>query len=78
MVFEMDEIVRYSQTDRELRLTVPALLDFFQDAATFQAGEAGVGVDVLNANGRNLSLPFQQPFRKPKLLHQNAGRRVSR
>ena len=46
MVFEMDEIVRYSQTDRELRLTVPALLDFFQDAATFQAGEAGVGVDV--------------------------------
>lgn len=51
MVFEMDEIVRYSQTDRELRLTVPALLDFFQDAATFQAGEAGVGVDVLNANG---------------------------
>ncbi|MBR5666271.1 MAG: acyl-[Lachnospiraceae bacterium] len=51
MVFEMDEIVRYSQTDGQLRLTVPALLDFFQDAATFQAEEAGVGVDVLNAHG---------------------------
>lgn len=49
MRFEFDEIVRYSQTDGNLRLTVSALLDLFQDAATLQAEEAGVGVNVLNA-----------------------------
>lgn len=48
---EFEETIRYSQTDGNLRLTVPALLDFFQDAATFQAEEAGVGVNVLNSKG---------------------------
>lgn len=51
MKFEFEETIRYSQTDGNLRLTVPALLDFFQDAATFQAEEAGVGVNVLNSHG---------------------------
>lgn len=51
MIFEFEETIRYSQTDGDLRLTVPALLDFFQDAATFQAEAAGVGVNVLNDHG---------------------------
>lgn len=53
MRYEMEEIIRYSQTDGNLRLTVPALLDFFQDAATLQAEEAGVGAGVLA--GRKLA-----------------------
>ena len=47
MRFELYETVRYSQTDGKLRLTVPALLDYFQDVATLQAEEAGVSAAAL-------------------------------
>lgn len=47
MSFEFEEIIRYSQTDASLTLTLPALLDLFQDAPTLQAERLGVGINRL-------------------------------
>ncbi|WWR15555.1 acyl-ACP thioesterase domain-containing protein [Lachnospiraceae bacterium JLR.KK008] len=39
--------VRYSETDSEERLTLPAITDYFQDCGTFQSEELGLGVRYL-------------------------------
>lgn len=39
--------IRYSETDREGKLTVGALLDYFQDCATFHSEDLGLGIDYL-------------------------------
>lgn len=39
--------VRYSETDSEERLTLPAITDYFQDCGTFQSEELGLGVKYL-------------------------------
>ena len=48
-VFEYTDTIRYSKVDGELKLSVPALIDYFQDAAISQSEELGVGTKVLNA-----------------------------
>ncbi len=49
MVFEINEIIRFSQTDKDLLLKITEMLYFFQDVATLQAEELGVGLSVLEA-----------------------------
>ncbi len=49
MNYEYKETVRYSLVDEELYLTLPAILDFFQDAAIGQSEQLGVGIRVLKA-----------------------------
>lgn len=39
--------VRYSETDSNERLTLPAITDYFQDCGTFQSEELGLGVKYL-------------------------------
>ncbi len=39
--------VRYSETDTDERLTLPAITDYFQDCGTFQSEELGLGVKYL-------------------------------
>jgi len=39
--------VRYSETDSDERLTLPAITDYFQDCGTFQSEELGLGVKYL-------------------------------
>ena len=39
--------VRYSETDSEGRLTLPALLNYFQDASTFHSEDLKLGVEYL-------------------------------
>ncbi len=53
MSYEYKETVRYSLVDEELYLTLPAILDFFQDAAIGQSEQLGVGIRVLKK--RNLA-----------------------
>ena len=48
-VFEYTDTIRYSKVDGELKLSIPALIDYFQDAAISQSEELGVGTKVLNA-----------------------------
>lgn len=39
--------VRYSETDSEGKLSLPALLNYFQDCTTFHSEELGVGVNYM-------------------------------
>ena len=48
-VFEYTDTIRYSKVDGELKLSIPALIDYFQDAAISQSEELGVGTKALNA-----------------------------
>ncbi len=43
-MYTFDSKIRYSETDREGKLTLDSLLNYFQDASTFQSEELGVGV----------------------------------
>lgn len=44
--------VRYSETDGREYLTLPAIVDYFQDAATFQSEDVGYGTDVMRSINR--------------------------
>lgn len=46
-MYEFQSRIRYSQLDSDGNLTLPALLDYFQDCSTFQSEELGVGVEYL-------------------------------
>ncbi|MBO4767457.1 MAG: hypothetical protein J5532_09190 [Lachnospiraceae bacterium] len=52
-IYEYTDTVRYSKVDGELKLTIAALVDYFQDAAIEQSEALGVGTKVINA--RNLA-----------------------
>ncbi len=43
-MYTFDSRIRYSEIDSEGRLTLPALLNYFQDASTFQSEDLGVGL----------------------------------
>jgi len=42
--------VRYSETDLERKLTIPAIINYFQDASTFQSESFGLGIDYCREN----------------------------
>ena len=46
-----DTRIRYSEVDKAGRLTLPGLLNYFQDVCTFQAEDVGVGTLYLRENG---------------------------
>lgn len=39
--------VRYSEVDSSLRLTYPALINYFQDCSVFHSEDLGIGIDFL-------------------------------
>ena len=43
-VFEFDAHIRYSEVDHRGLLTLPALINYFQDASTFQSEVIGMGM----------------------------------
>ena len=43
-MYTFDSRIRYSETDSEGKLTLASLLNYFQDATTFQSEELGVGI----------------------------------
>lgn len=44
-MYEFTSKIRYSETDSTGRLSLTALLDYFQDCSTFQSEELGLGID---------------------------------
>lgn len=46
-MYTFDSRIRYSETDSEGRLTLEALLDYFQDCSTFHSEDLGVGLQYL-------------------------------
>lgn len=51
-MYTFDGRIRYSETDSECRLTLEALLDYFQDCSTFHSEDLEIGLQYLNE--RNL------------------------
>lgn len=47
MYYTFDGKIRYSETDSEGRLTLAALLNYFQDCSTFQSEMLGLGVKYM-------------------------------
>ena len=50
MYYTFDGKIRYSETDSEGRLTLSALLNYFQDCSTFQSQMLGLGVKYMKEN----------------------------
>lgn len=44
--------VRYSETDKDGRLAVPSIINYFQDCSTFQSESLQVGIEYLKATQR--------------------------
>ena len=53
MPYTFESRIRYSETDREGNLTLAALLNYFQDASTFQSEDLGLGISYTKE--RNLA-----------------------
>lgn len=47
MIYQFDSRVRYSEVDMERKLTLPSILNYFQDCSSFHSEKAGVGIDFL-------------------------------
>ena len=50
-MYEYDIRIGYSQVDENKKLSVPALIDLFQDCSTFQSEDLGVGFDYCKEKG---------------------------
>lgn len=61
--------VRYSEIDETQAMTLPALINYFQDCSTFQSEDLGVGLEVLTERGKAWILSSWQIVteRLPKL-----------
>ncbi len=49
-MYEYDIRIGYHQVDENKTLTIPALIDLFQDCSTFQSEDLGIGVDYCREN----------------------------
>lgn len=46
-MYHFDTRVRFSETDKERKLTMEAIVDYFQDCSTFQTEDMGIGFSYL-------------------------------
>lgn len=52
MSYRFEDRIRYSEIGEDKCLTLPAILDYFQDCCTFQSEEIGQGVEVVEKRKR--------------------------
>lgn len=83
-MYTFDSRIRYSEIDRSGRLSIPAVVDYFQDCSAFQSEELGVGVEYL-ANKKRAwilnswlsSIPQSWEISICGLLHKRSGTKAS-
>ena len=51
-MYTFDSRIRYSETDSRGKLTLPALLNYFQDCSTFQSEDIGLGLRYMAEQGQ--------------------------
>ncbi len=51
-MYTLEGRVRYSEIDGKGQLTIPAFINYLQDCCTFQAEDAGIGLNFLMARNR--------------------------
>lgn len=59
-MYEFNSRVRYSEIDHHGTLTLPALINYFQDCSTFQSEDVGLGTEVLKEEKRAWILSYWQ------------------
>ncbi|MBO4374725.1 MAG: acyl-[acyl-carrier-protein] thioesterase [Lachnospiraceae bacterium] len=71
-MYSFEGRVRYSETDENEKLTLIAILNYFQDCSTFHAEDAGVGYDVLKKTGCFWVLNYWQidVYRYPRMCEK--------
>lgn len=50
--YTFESRIRYSETDHRKRLTLPGLINYFQDCSIFQSEMLGQGIEYLKKHGR--------------------------
>ena len=70
--YEFEGKVRYSEIDHRATMTLPALINYFQDCSTFQSEQLGYGMDVLKKEKKAWVLAYWQVIvkRYPKLCER--------
>lgn len=68
-MYEFGGRVRYSEIDHTGKMTLPALINYFQDCSTFHSEEVGLGMGRLKADRKAWVLSYWQVIvdRYPKL-----------
>lgn len=51
-MYTFESRVRFSEIDHTEMLTLPSLVNYFQDCSTFQSEDIGLGIDVLKGQGK--------------------------
>lgn len=71
-MYSFSSRVRYSETDDSGRLTIPALINYFQDCSTFHSEEVGQGMEVLREREKAWIIIYWQIEieRLPKLAEE--------
>ncbi|WP_122644351.1 acyl-[acyl-carrier-protein] thioesterase [Luxibacter massiliensis] len=59
-MYSFDSRVRYSEVDHRGTLTLPGLINYFQDCSTFQSEDIGLGLHVLKERRRAWLLSYWQ------------------
>lgn len=50
-MYSFNSRIRYSEVDNRGQITLPSIIDYFQDCSNFQSEELGVGIDYLTERG---------------------------
>lgn len=58
MSYQFKSRIRYSEVGEDRKLTLPGVIDYFQDCSTFQSEELGVGFDALGKMGKAWVLAY--------------------
>ena len=71
-IAEFEGKVRYSEIVHRAAMTLPALINYFQDCSTFQSEQLGYGMDVLKKEKKAWVLAYWQVIvkRYPKLCEK--------
>ena len=70
-MYEFNSRVRYSEIDHHGTLTLPALINYFQDCSTFQSEDVGLGTEVLKAEKRAWILSYWEKGSRSEHFRQN-------
>lgn len=52
MIYSFDSRVRYSEVGEDRKLSIPAMIDYFQDCSTFHSEDLGVGLEFVEGMKR--------------------------
>ena len=58
--YMIDGRVRFSEIDHTRKITVPSIINYFQDCSTFQSEDIGVGLDELSKKKKAWILTYWQ------------------